>query len=102
MNDTTVRFVEAESGFLSLLEIETPRRRTVFQRVVEALFALRLQIVRAESRETGPRRVERLWLVEFDGAPIRAGRRLAVQVEILRAVGIPTRSYLTGGRSATP
>lgn len=86
MSSTKVRFVESESGVLSLLEIETTRRRALFPKIAAALFVLRVQIVRAESRVSRCSRVERLAVVELDGAPIGERRRLAIQSEILSAI----------------
>ncbi len=101
MKNTVVRFVESGSGILSLLEVETDRGRGLFGRVSAALFSMRIQLVRAESKLERGRRVERLWLVEFDGAPIRPNRRLAVQDEVMRAVEsgpAAPRAYLTSSR----
>ncbi len=100
MSSTKVRFVESRFGVLSLLEIETSRKRALFSRITEALFALRVQIVRAESRVTHTSRIERLALVELDGAPINRERRLLIQSAILGAID-PRRSrhaYLTQSR----
>jgi hypothetical protein len=101
MKNTVVRFVESGSGVLSLLEVETERGRGLFGRVSAALFLMRIQLVRAESKLERGRRVERLWLVEFDGAPIRPNRRLAIQDEVMRAVEsgpAAPRAYLTSSR----
>lgn len=102
MSSTKVRFVESESGVLSLLEIESTRRRALFPKVAALMFALRVQIVRAESRVLRRSRVERLSLVELDGAPISARRRLEIQTEILATVDAtttpPRRAYLTQSR----
>ena len=99
MSSTKVRFLESESGVLSLLEIASTRRRALFPKVAAAMFALRVQIVRAESRVHSGRRIERLCLVELDGAPISARRRLEIQTEILATVEANTlparRAYLT-------
>jgi hypothetical protein len=73
-------------GVLSLLEVETSGAEALFELLTTTLFALRVQIVRAESRLADAGRALRLWLVEFDGAPIGRARRLEIQVEVLRAV----------------
>jgi len=100
MRDTLVRFVESGSGVLSLLEVECERGRGLFGRITAALFLLRIQMVRAESKLCDGRRLERLWVVEFDGAPIRPRRRLEIQDEVLRALELETvpRGYLTSSR----
>lgn len=99
MSSTKVRFVESESGVLSLLEVETSRRRALFPKIAASLFVLRVQIVRAESRVSRGSRVERLSVVELDGAPISARRRLEIQDEILATIDssevLPRRAYLT-------
>jgi hypothetical protein len=89
MGSTTVRFLESCAGSLALLEIETPHGFGLFSRLTHALYALEIQVVRAESRVVDGRRVERLFLVELDGTPILSVRRLQIQVEVLRAVGFP-------------
>lgn len=104
MNQTLVRFVESGSGVLSLLEVEC-ERRGLFGRITAALFLMRIQLVRAESKLERGRRVERLWVVEFDGAPIKAGRRLEIQTEVMRAVeaeAMPRRAYLTSSQRRLP
>lgn len=101
MKNTVVRFVESGSGILSLLEVETDRGRGLFGRVSAALFSMRIQLVRAESKLERGRRVERLWLVEFDGAPIRPNHRLTIQDKVMRAVEsgpAAPRAYLTSSR----
>jgi hypothetical protein len=82
-----VRFIQSNRGILSLLEIDTPRRSDSYMRQVDkALFDLRVQVVGAESQLSPTRRLERLSVVEFDGAPIRSVRQLEIQVEVLRAL----------------
>jgi UTP:GlnB (protein PII) uridylyltransferase len=99
---TKVRFVESHFGVLSLLEIESTHRRALFLRLTETLFALRVQIVRAECRVTRSSRIERLALVELDGAPIGRERRLAIQSAVLGVVDRrASRSYLTQSRRSS-
>lgn len=105
MKNTVVRFVESGSGVLSLLEVECDRGRGLFGRIAAQLFLMRIQLVRAESKLQGGRRLERLWVVEFDGAPIRPERRLEVQHEVLRAIestAVPPRAYLTSSQRLPP
>lgn len=108
MQDTLVRFVESGSGVLSLLEVESDRGRGLFGRIVASLFSMRIQLVRAESKLRAGRRLERLWVVELDGGPIREKRRLEIQDAVLRALEAdpaprPRNAYLTSsrGRAAT-
>ncbi|MFO0568812.1 MAG: hypothetical protein U0263_24330 [Polyangiaceae bacterium] len=100
MSNTRVRFVESGSGVLSLLEVEAASGRGLFARVARALYAERVQIVRAESRVAAGLRQERFWVVELDGGPVRPHRRLQIQVEVLASVeGEPPRAgYLTSSR----
>lgn len=73
---------------LSLLEVETPRRLLpLLPRLSRLLFDLRVQVVRVEAKLKGSRRTERLWLVEFDGGPIRPARRSDIQGEVLEVLG---------------
>ena len=81
-----MRFVGEAKGVLSLLEVESIGRSALLGVLSRVLFDLRVQIVRAESRVIGGRRHERLTVVEFDGGPIRAARRLEIQVGVLDAI----------------
>ncbi len=58
------------------------------------MFDLRIQIVRLRSKLEPPRRIEQLWIVEFDGAPIRPERRLEIQDRVLEAVDSTARPSL--------
>lgn len=92
MNQANVRFLESPKRILSVLEIQTPLSVPAMRgRLAHLLFDLRIQLVRHEEADMGRRRVERLWLVEFDGAPIVARRRLEVQAAVLAAVDLLTR-----------
>jgi hypothetical protein len=99
MSSTKVRFVESESGVLSFLEVKSSRRKALFPKIAASLFVLRVQIVHAHSRLSGRSRVDRLSVVELDGAPISARRRLQIQHELLSSIdgGLapPPRPYLT-------
>lgn len=87
MTEATVRFLGERCGILSLLEVEASGGQALFAVLARTLFLQRVQIVRAESRCLAPgRHANRMWIVEFDGAPIGKRRRLSIQVEILRAV----------------
>jgi UTP:GlnB (protein PII) uridylyltransferase len=85
--ETRVRFVGERHGVLSLLEIETEAHGGLLAVLSRVLFDLRVQLVRVESElALSGRRRERLWVVEFDGAPIGVRRRLQIQSEVLGAV----------------
>lgn len=87
MKNTTVRFNHGGGDILSLLEVRTALHlRPIAALLGQLLFDLRVQVVRSDCREEHPIRIERLWMVDFDGAPLRAQRRFDVQVEVLRAV----------------
>ena len=91
ISETRVRFMGPAKGVLSLLEVESAGRNALLGVLSRALFDLRVQIVRAESRVSSDRRLERLALVEFDGGPISAARRLEIQVGVLDAIDGSTR-----------
>lgn len=78
-----VRFIPGTAGILSVLEVRSPRHRSVLPVIQGVLFELRVQIVRAESKVLSEGLVERLHIVEFDGAPIGPRRHLEVQMGVL-------------------
>lgn len=84
---TSVRFLDGEEGLLSILEIHTLTQGDVTRAVYRALLAVRAQIVRFESESMGQRTRYRMRVVEFDGAPITARRRLEIQNSMLRLAG---------------
>jgi [protein-PII] uridylyltransferase len=84
--DATVRFLDDGSGSLATLEVETDDRSGLLLVLSRALFNQRVQIVRSEVKTLGDRVLDRFAIVEFDGAPISAGRRLEIQVAVLSAI----------------
>jgi hypothetical protein len=90
MKHAKVRFEHGGGEILSLLEIRTPATTSpVSARLGQVLFDLSVQVVRSDTREESRTRIERLWVVDFDGAPLRAQRRFELQVEVLRAIDSP-------------
>jgi len=81
MQNTRVRFVE-QSGVLSVVELRTQDQPQLLAALSEILFRERVQVVRFESKVRGRRMLGRLTIVEHDGAPIDAKRRLQVQAAI--------------------
>lgn len=87
--------MEEQQSLLALLEVETGSHvPPLVGRLTRALFDLRVQIVRLRSRLQPPRRIEQLWIVEFDGAPIRPGRRLEIQDRVMELVDALPRGAL--------
>lgn len=96
-----VRFLPAAGTLLSQLEVESPRRLgPLLPHLTKLLFQLRIQLVRVEARLDPSGRVERLWLVEFDGAPVGAARRLEIQSEILELLGLLAAQEASDARRA--
>lgn len=85
-SETIVRFLESADGVLSTLEVETDDRSGLLLALAQALFDQRVQIVESEVRTVGDRVFDRFHIVEFDGKPIGAARRLEIQVAVLSAV----------------
>jgi hypothetical protein len=84
---TRVRFVEEGGNILALLEVETSSRTPpLVLALTSAMFDMRVQIVRLRSKLTRTRRIQQLWIVEFDGASIRPARRLEIQDRVLQVV----------------
>jgi [protein-PII] uridylyltransferase len=89
-SETVVRFLESADGVLSTLEVETDDRSGLLLALAHALFDQRVQIVESEVKTVGGRVRDRFQIVEFDGQPIGAARRLEIQVAILSAVQTPS------------
>ena len=85
-SETVVRFLEGSDGFLATLEVETDDRSGLLLALSRALFDQRVQIVASEVRTQGQRVLDRFTVVELDDSPIKAERRLAIQVAILSAI----------------
>ncbi len=84
--ETVVRFIEGSDGSFATLEVETGDRSGLLLALSQALFAQRVQIVGSQVKTTGTRVFDRFSIVEFDGSPISAARRLEIQVAVLSAV----------------
>jgi [protein-PII] uridylyltransferase len=84
--ETVVRFIEASDGSFATLEVETGDRSGLLLALAQALFKQRVQIVSSQVKTTGTRVYDRFSIVEFDGLPISAGRRLDIQVAVLTAI----------------
>jgi [protein-PII] uridylyltransferase len=85
MGSTRVAWVEGDSGEF-VLTVETFDRPGLLLAITSALFRARVQIVSSEATVERGRIVDRFSLAEFDGAPLRAGRHGALQVEVLSAI----------------
>ncbi len=86
VSETTVRFIEGEDGALNVLEVETDDRSGLLLAVSRALFEMRVQITASQVRTTGRRVYDRFVLLELDGSPIEASRRLEIQVGVITAI----------------
>lgn len=84
--ETMVRFLESDDGTFTTLEVETDDRSGLLQSLASALFAARVQINSSQVRTNGQRVYDRFKIVEVDGSPISAERRLEIQVAVLGAV----------------
>jgi [protein-PII] uridylyltransferase len=86
--ETRVRFIEDEAGTLATLEVETADRPGLLLALSRGLFGQRVQIVasRADTAKDGSVR-DRFSLEELDGSLIGQGRRLAIQVAVMEAIG---------------
>ena len=84
---TTVRFIEGEGG-CSMLEVETSESSGFVRGLSRALIKESVQIVRAEVKRVAGGVVDRFTIAEHDGSPIRAAKRLALQVAVMAAVDL--------------
>ena len=85
MKKISVRFVERR-GVLSVLEVITPESGFAVRALARVLEGMRLQVVRWETKLGAGRPIERLFVVEYDGAAISERRRLRIQGEVLGAL----------------
>ncbi len=81
MITTEVAFRGSPQGILSRLEVRSSGPN-LMSALRQALFDLRVQMVRATSWSEGEQQLAELDVVEFDGAPLRPLRRLQVQAEL--------------------
>jgi UTP:GlnB (protein PII) uridylyltransferase len=84
--ETRLRFVEGRDGGLPVLEVETADGAGLLLALADALFAQRVDIVRAEVRTEQGKVLDRFMVTEIDGSPISASRRLRLQVAVLGAI----------------
>jgi [protein-PII] uridylyltransferase len=83
---TNVRFDETTDAGLTSLTVETTDRPGLLLAITRALHRARVQIVASEATTRDGRVLDRFTIVELDGAPLRAGRRGVLQVEVLAAI----------------
>jgi [protein-PII] uridylyltransferase len=84
--ETVVRFLEGDDGSFATLEVETGDRSGLLLALAQALFQQRVQIIASQVKTNGVRVFDRFSIVELDGKPIGAPRRLEIQVAVLTAV----------------
>jgi [protein-PII] uridylyltransferase len=87
--ETRVRFVEGRDGGLAVLEVETADRAGLLLALADALFAQRVDIVRAEVCTEQTKVLDRFMVTEIDGSPISASRRLKIQVAVVGVIQPP-------------
>jgi len=85
-SETVVRFIENADGNFSTLEVETGDRSGLLLALSRALFNQRVQIVGSQVKTRGERVFDRFHIIELDGTPVTATRRLEIQVAILSAI----------------
>lgn len=83
---TTVRFIDDAEARTAELEIETSDRASVMLDLARILFRLRVDILIAQSRTHGSKRIERVRLSEHDGAKISEDRRAQIRAQVLELV----------------
>jgi hypothetical protein len=81
MITTEVAFQGSQHGILSRLEVRSSGPN-LMSALRQALFDLRVQVVRATTRNEGEHQVAELDVVEFDGAALRPARRHRIQAEL--------------------
>jgi [protein-PII] uridylyltransferase len=84
--ETIVRFIENADGNFSTLEVETGDRSGLLLALSRALYNQRVQIVGSQVKTRGERVYDRFHIIELDGTPVGATRRLEIQVAVLSAI----------------
>jgi [protein-PII] uridylyltransferase len=84
--ETVVRFLEGNDGSFTTLEVETGDRSGLLLALAQALYQQNVQIIASQVKTNGTRVFDRFSIVELDGKPIGAPRRLEIQVAVLTAV----------------
>lgn len=83
---TTVKFIDDDEARVAELEIHTTDRASVMLDLARLLFRLRVDILIAQSRTNGDRRIERVRLSEHDGRAITHARRAQIREQVLALV----------------
>ncbi len=86
MPSTRIRFEGDPREGLAVLTVETVDRPGLLLAMCQALFRLRVQIVRSEVRTIDGHVHNRFEVAEFDGAPVGKLRRMQIQVEVLASI----------------
>lgn len=84
---SAIRFLEIREGLLSVLEIEAAGDHNVIRSVYQALLSMQAQVIRVDYQHSGPTTRYRLHVVELDGAPISAVRRVEIQSRMAGLAG---------------
>ena len=77
------RFLEGRGKTLSVLEVDFPLASHSPDRLRRALFALRIQVIAEIRQQIGGRIVHWMRVLEFDGAPIKESRAIALQLDLI-------------------
>ena len=100
MTTSDVRFNTGKNGDSSLLEIATPERRSVLDRVRGLLFGLDVDILKVVSIVRDEGIVERFEIVERDGATISPRRGAAIRSAVRKALQANRKGPRRRGRAA--
>jgi [protein-PII] uridylyltransferase len=100
--ETVVRFIEADDGTFTTLEVETGDRSGLLLSLSQALFKQRVQIVASQVKTMNNRVFDRFSIVEFDGTPITQTRRLEIQVAVLTAIDPILEQQISARTPSTP
>ena len=82
----SVRFVDADDGALSILEIENPHEHEVFGDVRRELHEAGVEVVNMEMRVDQQRLIGRFHLRGCNGGPLDQERHLEIQDKVLQVV----------------
>jgi hypothetical protein len=84
--ELSVEFTESQ-GIVVPLEVRSPDGAVSVEDLHAVLFALRVQVIRADEHVEDGRAVQRLAVCEFDGGPLRAPRKRAIVAGVASALG---------------
>jgi hypothetical protein len=92
MSSVSIRFGQTP-GIVSPLDVEAPEGNSSIEELCAVLFAMRVQVLRAEEEQRAGMVIRRLGVCEFDGGALSTRRRRTIEAVLTAsASGAPGSS----------